>query len=386
MPAVSVIVPNYNHARYLRRRVDSILAQTYRDFELILLDDCSTDNSREILADYARDSNIQVECNSENSGSVFKQWNKGVQKARGRYIWIAESDDYADPRFLARMVAILDARPDVTFAYCGSCRVDEEERHLASSDPYLDRLDADRWRTDFVVDGPRECQQFLVICSPIANASAVVFRKDVYDRVGQADERFRLCGDYKVWAQMALEGKIAYVAEPLSYFRAHPENVRSRTRAEALDVSEMFYVMLSILDRVAPEGTLADRAGMGEILRRLPWELNPDERLELCKKSLSYLGTWNLRHNPHLRREAMRAHFTDWNFALIGREFEISPPSRWRFFLHRCRFYQQYFDGMDWKQRLVNLGRVVGALVVRYEHRHWPEKALARFVRARGTP
>jgi hypothetical protein len=82
----------------------------------------------------------------------------------------------------------------------------------------------------------------------------------------------------------------------------------------------------------------------------------------------------------------MRAHFADWNFALIGREFEISPPSRWRFFLHRCRFYQQHFDGMDWKQRLVNLGRVAGALVVRYEHRHWPEKALARFVRARGTP
>jgi hypothetical protein len=236
------------------------------------------------------------------------------------------------------------------------------------------------------VDGLRECQQFLVLYYVVANASAVVFRKDVYDRVGQADERFRLCGDYKVWAEMALKGRIAYVAEPLNYFRSHLENVRSRARADALDVSEHFYVMLSILDRVAPEGTLADRTGMGEVLRRLPSELNPDERVELCKKSLSYIETWNLRHNPHLRREAMRAHFRDWNFALIGREFEISPPNRWRFFLHRCRFYQQYFEGMDWKQRFINLGRAVGALVVGYQHRHWPEKTLARFVRARGTP
>jgi glycosyltransferase involved in cell wall biosynthesis len=385
MPTVSIVVPNYNHARYLQRRVDSILAQTYRDFELILLDDCSTDNSREILADYARDSNVQVEFNSENSGSVFKQWNKGVQKARGRYVWIAESDDYADPRFLARMVAILDGRPDATFAYCGSWRVDEEERHLASSDPYVDRLDADHWRTDFVVDGLRECQQFLVLCSPFANASAVVFRKDVYDSVGQADERLHLCGDYKVWAEMALKGKIAYVAEPLNYFRSHLESVRSRTRADALDVSEHFYVMLSILNRVAPEGTLADRTGMGEVLRCFPSELTPDARVELCKKSLSYIEAWNLRHNPRLLPGAMRAHFTDWKFALIGREFEISPPNRWRFFLHRCRFYQDYFEDMDWKERFINFGRVVGAPVVGYQHRHWPEQTLARFVRARDT-
>jgi glycosyltransferase involved in cell wall biosynthesis len=385
-PTVSVIVPNYNHARYLRRRIDSILTQSYEDFELILLDDCSTDHSREVLQSYADNPRIKIALNTKNSGSAFKQWNKGVQMARGHYIWIAESDDYADPRFLARMVAILDGTSDVTFAYCGSWWVDEEERHLACSDPYVNRLDADHWRADFVVDGFRECQQFLVLCSPFANASAVVFRRDVYDRVGQADERFRVCGDYKVWAEMALEGKIAYVAEPLNYFRSHLENVRTRMRVEALDVCEYFYVMLSILVRVAPEGTLHGKATICEVLRRLPSELSPDERVELCKKSLSYISAWNLWHNSHLSREAMQANFRDWDLALVGREFEISPPSRWRFFLHRCRFYRGYFKDMDWKQRFINLAQVVGAPFVGYRRRHWPERTLARFVRARGTP
>src|SRR5438874_4285236 len=111
MPTVSVIVPNYNHAPYLLRRIDSILAQTYRDFELILLDDCSTDDSREILTSYRDNPRVRIEFNAKNSGSVFKQWNKGVQLARGRYIWIAESDDYADPRSLARIVPILEEQP-----------------------------------------------------------------------------------------------------------------------------------------------------------------------------------------------------------------------------------------------------------------------------------
>jgi glycosyltransferase involved in cell wall biosynthesis len=88
---VSVVVPNYNHARFLRKRVDSILGQTFQDFELILLDDCSTDDSRSVLSKYADDPRVRIEFNEVNSGSTFKQWNKGVWLAHGEYVWIAES-------------------------------------------------------------------------------------------------------------------------------------------------------------------------------------------------------------------------------------------------------------------------------------------------------
>src|SRR5215469_14819662 len=94
-PKVSIVVPNYNHARFLPQRLDSILGQTFQDFELILLDDSSTDDSRSILLEYGRrDPRVRIEFNEVNSRNPFKQWNKGVGLAHGQYVWIAESDDY----------------------------------------------------------------------------------------------------------------------------------------------------------------------------------------------------------------------------------------------------------------------------------------------------
>src|ERR1700722_8508136 len=89
MPKVSVIIPSYNHARFLRQRIDTVLQQTFQDFEVILLDDCSPDNSPEIISSYVGDSRVRIEFNAINSGSTFKQWNKGVRMARGDYVWIA---------------------------------------------------------------------------------------------------------------------------------------------------------------------------------------------------------------------------------------------------------------------------------------------------------
>src|ERR1700722_2974587 len=105
MPKVSVIIPNYNHAPYLRQRIDTVLGQTLQDFELILMDDCSTDDSRSIIAEYANDPRIRIELNKKNSGGTFKQWKKGIALAQGEYVWIAESDDYSDRRFLEKLIA-----------------------------------------------------------------------------------------------------------------------------------------------------------------------------------------------------------------------------------------------------------------------------------------
>src|ERR1700738_3854186 len=118
MPRVSVVIPNYNHARYLRQRVDSVLQQSYQDFEVILMDDCSTDDSRIVISEYANDPRIRISLNEKNSGSAFKQWNKGVGLARGEYVWIAESDDYADPHLLETLVSRLEAEPRAVFCSC----------------------------------------------------------------------------------------------------------------------------------------------------------------------------------------------------------------------------------------------------------------------------
>ncbi|MEG2479884.1 MAG: glycosyltransferase family 2 protein, partial [Mucinivorans sp.] len=92
-PKVSIIVPSYNHAPYLKERLDSILGQTFRDFELIILDDSSTDNSQQIIEQYSSEPRVShVVYNKINSGNTFVQWQKGVDLAQGEWIWIAESD------------------------------------------------------------------------------------------------------------------------------------------------------------------------------------------------------------------------------------------------------------------------------------------------------
>ena len=94
-PLVSVIIPNYNHARFLIERIDSVLNQSYKNFEIIVLDDKSTDNSVEIIMKYSNNKHVsQIVINDENSGSPFLQWQKGFKLAKGELVWIAESDDY----------------------------------------------------------------------------------------------------------------------------------------------------------------------------------------------------------------------------------------------------------------------------------------------------
>ncbi len=108
MPKVSVIVPNYNHESFLQQRIDSILNQTYQDFELILLDDASSDASISIIENYRYEEKVsEIVLNTVNSGSPFKQWIKGIKLAKGEFIWIAESDDFAEPTFLETTVAMM---------------------------------------------------------------------------------------------------------------------------------------------------------------------------------------------------------------------------------------------------------------------------------------
>jgi len=260
VPIASVIVPNYNHARFLRKRIDSVLQQTFQDFELILLDDCSTDDSRSILLSYAGDPRVRMEFNDANSGSTFKQWNKGVRLARGEYVWIAESDDYADEKLLERLVAVLDADPQVVFAFCRSWHVSADDQLDGFADFFLDWLDPTRWKadSDFCVEGRQECRNCFVRTNPVQNTSAVVFRKAAYELVGGADESLRMYGDWKLWAGMALTGRVAYLSEPLNYFRFHDTSVR-RSMEGAPHMAERLQVTRWILARVTPDDGVLER-------------------------------------------------------------------------------------------------------------------------------
>ena len=252
MPKVTVIIPNYNHARFLERRIQSILDQTYQDFEILYLDDASTDDSNRVFALFADNPRIRTILNEQNSGNVFKQWNRGVHEARGECIWIAESDDCADSRLLATLVDRLDRFPEVGVAYCESWAVDADDNRLELYRGYMEQMHPDRWHQDFVNSGKDECARYMVAINTIPNASAVVFRRSIYERAGYADETIHLSGDWRMWAKMLLISDVAFVCEPLNFYRQHPNAVRYTTKT-ALRMEEWYRVSEYISRKVEIE-------------------------------------------------------------------------------------------------------------------------------------
>src|SRR5262249_50667444 len=113
IPRVSIVLPNYNYARYLDARITSLLGQTFSDFELIITDDASTDRSREVIEKYRSDSRLRTVYFDKNSGHIYKRWNDGAALATGQYVLFAGADDICNPTFLERLVQVLEQRPNV---------------------------------------------------------------------------------------------------------------------------------------------------------------------------------------------------------------------------------------------------------------------------------
>lgn len=313
MPRVSVIVPNYNHARYLRERMDSILAQTFTDFEIIYLDDASTDDSATVIAEYTGETRLAAVVNNPtNSGSPFAQWNRGVHLAQGDYIWLAEADDRAAPTFLERLVGILDTHPNVGIAYTQSRLIDSDSNPTGSAFDYNRNLgdDIGHWSQDFINTGKDEIARFLVRQNTLPNASAVLFRRSLFNKVGGAEEGFRLSGDYLLWIQILLISDLAFLAEPLNDFRRHSGSVRHGTYQDGTVLLECYQVQDFLRENLTISPTASD-AALDDLMDRwiehtvlAPGRLSP-ERYRAIRQ-------WQRRVDPAsearlLRRLAQRA-------------------------------------------------------------------------------
>lgn len=227
-PLVSVIVPNYNHYKYLGQRLESIFNQTYPNFEVILLDDCSTDKSLEILLEYAKNPRVShYVFNETNSGNTFIQWNKGIELAKGDYIWIAESDDFCKLNFLEEVSKPLLENKEVALSYCQSNRVDENGKITGNWLNHTDNLDSSLFLTNFVMDGNEFIERFLIHKNVIPNASGVLFRKQAAIGLGviESDSFLKYCGDWLYYFKLICKNKIAFNNNALNCFRYHSESV-----------------------------------------------------------------------------------------------------------------------------------------------------------------
>lgn len=232
-PKVTVIVPNYNHEKFLRMRLDSIYQQTYRNLEVLLLDDCSTDGSREILREYAQryPAITRLLFNETNSGGVFRQWKKGIESATGELCWVAESDDSCDRNFLEKLVpAFRDEKMNI--AYCQYIYIDEHNRQNVSGfKDYVSVLDKDKWNHSYTNGDVEEVQTALGIRNTIPNASGAVFRNP--SGMGLLENNqwlsMRICGDWVFYLHRLKGGKIYYSVDTVSYFRFHQSTASAGT-------------------------------------------------------------------------------------------------------------------------------------------------------------
>lgn len=253
MAQVAVIVPNYNHAKFLEQRMDSILQQTFVDFEIVLLDDCSTDNSREIIERYRSHPKVKaIKYNETNSGSAFHQWKAGIELSDAPYIWIAESDDFSSPDFLD--TAMKACSKGIALFYCRSVVVDADGNEKGDMSSWYGDI-TDDLRADYIISGDDELASHLFWKNTIANAGSVVFRRfGAMESTLKEINGMRYCGDWLFWMVCADNAaEVAYSVGPRNYFRNHAATTRKQTQ-HAVRNKEVLRVLRYILQSSLSKG------------------------------------------------------------------------------------------------------------------------------------
>lgn len=247
MPRVSLIVPNYNYAQYLDERILSLLNQTYRDCELLILDDASKDNSCEVIKKYTYDPRVRTNLYTENSGQVYKRWNDGVEQTTGEYLLFAGADDTCHPRMVEKLVADMERDPRIGISFCHSWVISAKSKIEYSTKHWAADHQVNHWLSSHVLPGREECRFLLRGNEVIPNASAVMVRREAFIQAGGFDLSLPLAADYLLWGQIMLHWDSAFVAEPLNHWRYHEKTVTAKAmknQRDASDIEELYRVVL----------------------------------------------------------------------------------------------------------------------------------------------
>ncbi len=240
----SVVIPNYNHSQFLKQRIDSILEQTHQHFELIILDDASTDNSISIIESYRYHPAVShVIVNEKNSGSPFIQWTKGIGLAKYQWIWIAESDDYADHYYLEKMAEAIATYPAAGIVYSDSFIMDEQKTPTKFSERRNYIFSTDKWNSSYYNEGISETDKYLKFDCTINNASSAVFRKDIVLNEMAYLADFRYYGDWIFFIKLCLQSNIAYINAPLNFYRKHNRSALNKETSVLITKKEYFLIL-----------------------------------------------------------------------------------------------------------------------------------------------
>jgi glycosyltransferase involved in cell wall biosynthesis len=222
-PLLSVTVTNYNYARFLSRNIESILGQTFRDFELIIIDNASTDESLALIAGYARrDERIRVVVHERNLG-IFASLRETCDLARGRYRVHVDADDWViSPQAFQRQIDLLEAHPEMSFVYSSMTLFGSDDRRAFAAHPYP---------RDVVLPGELAIEAMLGFS---ITHSGMMFRLDSYRAAGGYPSGFLMCLDVMLAVRLAEQGHVGYVDDALYAFRVHGGNDHLAPRSRVI--------------------------------------------------------------------------------------------------------------------------------------------------------
>ncbi len=279
-PKLTVLMPVYNGERFLSDAIESILGQTYKDFELLIINDGSADRSREIILSYDDPRIILVE-NQQNQG-IPRTRNIGLKLARGKYVACMDADDISMPDRLEKQIKFLVDNPEVGLVAGWIEIVGEDRKHLGF------------WRVDKANNTPEEIYYTLHFRNCIAQSS-VLFDKDIVLKCGGYDERFTKTEDFELWLRLSKTTKVAKIKQVLVKRREYNTNTSLKLIQEhKLNTEKLYFLNFPefLTDNKSKEILL--------FIKDLSREPKPAELGDLLKVFNQINDKIILEANPHL--------------------------------------------------------------------------------------
>lgn len=283
-PSVSVLIPSYNGARYLPETIDSVLDQKLQDFELVVLDDRSADDSAEVIADYARrDERIRFRVNERNLGLVGN-WNACLEAARGRYVKFLHSDDkLTRPTALGTWVELLEQNPSATLAVSAREIIDERSRRIRIKGFAGQRQ---------LLPGPTAIARTVGTGSNlIGEPSCVLFRRADAER--GFDARYRQLVDLEMWFHLLRRGDLAYTSECLCAFRRHERQQSNVNRESGAHAGELESLVRDYADTALELNDAGSLTAWSYRLRRLRLQKEAGSVLKEVDGRLGVARPWH---------------------------------------------------------------------------------------------
>jgi glycosyltransferase involved in cell wall biosynthesis len=311
-PKVSFVVPCYKLAHLLPECINSILGQTFEDFEILIMDDCSPDNTPEVANSF-KDPRVRHIRNEPNLRHL-RNYNKGIELSRGEYIWLISADDYLrKPYVLENYIQVLEKSPRIGYSFCAGVGVRKGLETEVLSYSIYDKHDC-------VVSGHRLLEKLAY--SNIVLAASGLVRRECYQRHGAFPLDMPYAGDWYLWCLFALHYDVAFFAEPMVAYREHDlsmtnklfkedvascceEDVRVpwviKRKAQEAGFARVSKVCLNALSRIYARSIATNKYGMA----------NPSLTIEQFEESL-VRNTHNEREQEFVRSRV---------YAGIGNEY-----------------------------------------------------------------